>query len=143
MLHPLAPEGRLGDASAMPDPEVPERPVRRRFSAEHRLHIIEEANAATGPGAVGALLRREGPCSSHLVDWRRQYRAGALSSLARPRGRPKPHPLVAENEQLRRRNARLERRLATAERVIEIQGEVSELLGIPPAQWSDDDESGS
>jgi len=85
----------------MPDPEVPERPARRRFTAEYKLRIVEEANAATEPGAVGALLRREGLYSSHLVDWRRQYRLGALSSLARPRGRPKPHPLAAENEQLR------------------------------------------
>ncbi len=143
MLQPVAPGGRLGHAGPVPDPEVPERPTRRRFTAEYKARIVEEANAATEPGQVGALLRREGLYSSHLVDWRRQYRLGALSSLARPRGRPKPHPLAAENERLRRTNARLTRRLATAERIIEIQGKVSELLGIPLAQRSDDDESGS
>lgn len=143
MLQPLAPRHGLSDAAPMPDPEVPERPARRRFTAEYKLRIVEAANAATEPGEVGALLRREGLYSSHLVDWRRQYRAGALSSLARPRGRPRPHPLAAENEQLRRRNTRLSQRLATAERIIEIQGKVSELLGIPLAQSSDDDESGS
>jgi len=77
------------------------------------------------------------------VDWRRQYRLGALSNLARPRGRPRPNPLAAENDRLRRRNARLEQRLATAERIIEIQGKVSELLGIPLARSSDDEPSGS
>jgi len=143
MLQPLAPKGRLGHPEPMPDPEVPERPVRRRFTAEYKLRIVEEANAASEPGQVGALLRREGLYSSHLVDWRRQYRLGALSSLARPRGRPKPNPLAAENERLSRQVNRLERRLATAERIIEIQGKVSELLGIPLAQSSDDDESGS
>ncbi len=144
MLHPLAPGGRLGDASPMPDPEVLERPVRRRFSAEYKLRIVDEANAATEPGAVGALLRREGLYSSHLVDWRRQYRSGALAALARPKGRPrKRDPLAEEVERLRRRNARLEARLATAERIIEIQSKVSELLGIPLAQGSEDEESGS
>ena len=143
MLQPVAPRHGLSDAVPMPDPEVPERPARRRFTAEYKLRIVEEANGATEPGDVGALLRREGLYSSHLVDWRRQYRLGALSGLARPRGRPKPHPLAAENEQLRRRNARLSQRLATAERIIVIQGKVSELLGIPLAQSSDDDESGS
>ena len=143
MLQPVAPRHGLSDAAPMPDPEVPERPARRRFTAEYKLRIVEEANGATEPGDVGALLRREGLYSSHLVDWRRQYRLGALSGLARPRGRPKPHPLAAENEQLRRRNARLSQRLATAERIIVIQGKVSELLGIPLAQSSDDDESGS
>lgn len=143
MFESLAPRPGLGHPEPMPDPEVPERPARRRFTAEYKLRIVEEANAATGPGAVGALLRREGLYSSHLVDWRRQYRAGALSSLAHPRGRPKPHPLAAENEHLRRQVGRLSTRLARAERIIEIQGKVSELLGIPLAQSSDDDESGS
>lgn len=143
MLQPSAPRHGLSDSAPMPDPEVPERPTRRRFTAEYKLRIVEEANALTEPGTIGALLRREGLYSSHLVDWRRQYRLGALSSLARPRGRPRPHPLAAENEQLRRRNARLEQRLTTAERIILIQGKVSELLGIPLAQRSDDDLSGS
>ncbi len=96
MFEPLAPDRRLGHAGPMPDPEVPERPARRRFTAEYKLRIVEEANAAIEPGQVGTLLRREGLYSSHLVDWRRQYRLGALSSLARPRGRPKPQPLAAE-----------------------------------------------
>ena len=144
MLQPVAPRPAMGHPAPMPDPEVPERPVRRRFSAEYKLRIVEEANAASEPGQIGALLRREGLYSSHLVDWRRLYRAGALSALARPKGRPrKRDPLAEENERLRRRTARLEARLATAERIIEIQGKVSELLGIPLAQTSEDDESGS
>jgi len=144
MLHPVVPRLDTGQALSMPDPEVPERPVRRRFGAEYKLRIVEEANAATEPGQIGALLRREGLYSSHLVDWRRLYRAGALSALARPKGRPrKKDPLADEVERLRRRNARLEARLATAERIIEIQGKVSELLGIPLAQASEDEKSGS
>ena len=129
-------------AAVMPDPEVRERPVRRHFSAEYKLRIVEEAERATGPGDIGALLRREGLYSSHLTEWRRLHRAGALRALARPRGRPRPHPLEAENEKLRRRTVRLEADLARAHKIIEIQGKVSELLGIPLAR-SDDDESGS
>jgi transposase len=144
MLQPLSPRPGRGQASPMPDPEVPERPVRRRFSAEYKLRIVEEANAATEPGQVGALLRREGLYSNHLVDWRRQYRSGALAALARPKGRPrKRDPLAEENERLRRCNARLEARLASATRIIEIQSKVSELLGIPLARTSEDEESGS
>lgn len=130
-------------AAAMPDPEVRERPLRRRFSAEYKLRVVEEAERATEPGDIGSLLRREGLYSSHLTEWRRLHRAGALRALARPRGRPRPHPLEAENERLRRRTVRLESDLARAHRIIEIQGKVSELLGIPLAQSSDDDESGS
>jgi len=43
----------------MPDPEVRERPLRRRFTAEYNRGIVEEANAASESRAVGALLRRE------------------------------------------------------------------------------------
>src|SRR5664280_2626055 len=112
MLEPLAPRPTLRDAgAAMPDPEVRERPVRRTFTAEYKLRIVEEANAAREPGAVVALLRREGLYSSHLVEWRRLYRLGGLHNLAHPRGRLPGNPLAVENERLRRRVARLESRL--------------------------------
>jgi transposase-like protein len=129
-------------AGPMPDPEVPERPVRRRFSAQYKLDILAEVDCAE-PGGIGAILRREGLYSSHLVDWRRARDRGALEALARPSGRPRPNPLAKEVERLTRQNARLEERLVTAERIIEIQGKVSELLGLPPARPSDDDEGGS
>lgn len=37
-----------------PDPEVPERPQRRRYIAAYKLQILEEADRATEPGEVGA-----------------------------------------------------------------------------------------
>jgi len=77
---------------------------------------------------VASLLRREGLYSSHLVEWRRLYRAGALSGLTRPRGRPVPNPLAAENDRLRSAIERLEARLVRAEKVIAVQGNVSALL---------------
>lgn len=144
MLEPVAPRSTVRDAgAAMPDPEVRERPVRRTFTAQYKLAIVEEANAAREPGAVVALLRREGLYSSHLVEWRRLYRLGALHNLAHPKGRPRGNPLAAESERLRRRVAALEARLGQAERIILIQGGVSELLGIPLAQTGDDEQSGS
>jgi transposase len=126
-----------------PTPRSGGRPVRRTFTAAYKLRIVEEANAAREPRAVVGLLRREGLYSSHLVEWRRLYRLGALSNLAHPRGRPPGNPLNVENERLRRRVTRLEARCAIAERIIVIQGKVSEFLGIPLAQGSDDEPSGS
>ena len=139
---PLAQPTSASHAAVMPDPEVRERPVRRRFSAEYKLRIVVEAERATAPGDIGSLLRREGLYSSHLTEWRRLHRAGALQALARPQGRPKPDPLEAEVERLTRRTFRLEADLARALKVIEIQSKVSELLGIPLAR-SEDDGSGS
>lgn len=142
LTTPTLVDGRV-HAGVMPDPEVPERPVRRRFSAAYKLTILREIDVAVEPGSVGAILRRERLYSSHLVDWRRARDRGALEALARPQGRPKPNPLARENERLQRENTRLSARLSTAERIIEIQGKVSELLGIPLAQSSDDEPSGS
>jgi transposase len=117
-----APEG-------VPDPELVDRPVRRRFSAEYKLQILREADGCSAPGEVGALLRREGLYSSLLSEWRKQRDAGSLQALSRPRGRKPPNPLEAENARLRRRAERAEGELEKARKVIEVQGNVSALLG--------------
>ena len=83
---------------------------------------------------MGALLRREGLYSSHLVEWRRLREAGELSGLAPKRRGPPPrklHPLEKENAELKRKLERAEARAKRAEAVIEVQKKVSELLGIP------------
>ena len=121
-------------SSSPPDPQVSSRPVRRRFTASYKLSILEEADRCSEPGQIGALLRREGLYSSHLVVWRRQRRAGTLSALAPGKRGPKAqprNPLADENQKLRRDNQRLTHRLKQAETIIEFQKKVSEILGIP------------
>ncbi len=66
-----------------PDPEVITKLTRRRFTAEYRLRIVEEADRCAEPGEVGRLLRRERLYSSHLSAWRKARRRGALQGLAR------------------------------------------------------------
>jgi transposase len=119
--------GRANQAG-VPDPELVEHAKRRRFSAQYKLAILREVEACSRPGEIGALLRREGLYSSLLTEWRRARDSGALEALARPRG-PKPNPLEAENAKLRRRAERAEAELIKARRVIEVQGNVSALLG--------------
>ena len=58
--------------ASVPDPEVAAKPARRRFTADYKRSIVEQADACQDAGAVGALLRREGLYSSHLSSWRRQ-----------------------------------------------------------------------
>ena len=122
------------EPTPIPDPAVPEKPVRRRFTAEYKLRILREADACTQPGQLGALLRREGLYSSHLSTWRRQRDHGTLAALApQRRGRKAKtnDPLLRENERLRRENQRLAEKLRQAETVIEVQKKLSELMGIP------------
>ena len=118
-----------GGPSVPPDPELVERPQRRRFTAEYKIAVLREADGLTRPGEIGALLRREGLYSSHLSTWRAQREAGSLEALSRPRGRRPGDPLAAENAELRRRLARSESELEQARRVIEAQGNVCALLG--------------
>jgi transposase len=112
------------------NPEVVERPRRRRFTAAYKLRIVQEADAAVEFKQVGALLRREGLYSSQLAVWRRSRDAGALSALGQPRGRKPADPAVADLARLQRENAQLARRLAIAEEIIAVQKKVSALLGI-------------
>ncbi len=114
---------------AAPDPELVDRPLRRRFSAEYKLRILREAEACTEPGEIGALVRREGLYTSHLSKWRQQRDAGALEALGRPRGRKPADRREREVAELRRRAERAEAELEKARRVIEVQGNVSALLG--------------
>ena len=112
-----------------PDPELVERPRRRSFTAAYKLEVLRKADACTEPGEIGALLRRERLYSSHLSTWRRQRDEGAFEALGRSRGPRKKNPLEAENAKLRGRLERAEAELAKARKVIEVQGNVSALLG--------------
>jgi transposase-like protein len=117
-----------------PDPEVRAVAKRRQFSAAYKLAVLAEADQANEPGAVGALLRREGLYSSHLAVWRRERDAGALEALSRRRGRKAK--LSAEQKRiaaLEARNARLEHELSQAHTIIEVQKKLCTLLGLPTA----------
>ncbi len=115
-----------------PDPEVLAKPKRRRFTAEYRLRILEAADRCTGAGEVGQLLRREGLYSSHLANWRKARRDGALRGLrSRKRGaKPKEsNPLEPKVRELEAKVARLEKDLHTAHTILDVQGKVAGLLG--------------
>jgi transposase len=121
-------EAAAGRPAQALDPELVEQAQRRRFTAEYKLRILEEADACTQPGEIGALLRREGLYTSHLTYWRKQREAGALKELGRPRGRKPADRRDREIAALKRRLERSEAELAKARKVIEIQGNVSALL---------------
>ena len=116
-----------------PDPEVPEKKPRRKFTAQYKLRILAEADACTEQGQLGALLRREGLYSSNLTTWRRQRDEGLLRAMTpQKRGRKKTpqNPLATKVACLEKENRRLEKKLKQAELIIEAQKKISEILGI-------------
>jgi transposase-like protein len=112
-----------------PDPELAERPQRRRFTAAYKLRILREAAGATKSGEIASMLRREGLYTSHLTAWRKQQDTGALAGLEpRKRGPAGPSAEQLEVRALQAKLDRAETELRTARRVIEVQEKLSALL---------------
>jgi len=89
---------------------------------------VAEYDALTEPGARGALLRREGLYSSHIVEWRRARDAGALDGLARSGGRGGKDRDKAEIERLRKRAERAEAELERTRAALDLVGKAHALL---------------
>jgi transposase len=110
------------------------RPSRRSFSAEYKLAIVTEYENAPN-GEKGAVLRREGLYSSHVIEWTRARDAGALggsrppaADSQRPEKRPRKSAETVELERLRARNAKLEADLLKTRTALDIMGKAHALL---------------
>ena len=117
MVHP----------KAVPDPEVPEKALRRRFTLAYKLRIIKEAQQCTKPGQLGALLRREGLYASNITLWRRHMQEGLVPKKRGPVAH-KTDPRSRRIAELERDNEKLTRKLKQAELIIEVQKKVADLL---------------
>lgn len=110
---------------------------RRKFATSYKRRIVREADACSDPGAIGALLRREGLYSSHLSNWRQEIETSELAALrSKPRG-PKPDASKAEARRvlaLEKEVAKLKKQLGRAEQIIDVQKKLCELLGLPTAE---------
>lgn len=109
------------------EPDADRRPsTRRRFSAEYKLHILRAAQISKTTRGLGALLREEKLCASHLAKWRKQAEAGALASLAsRKRG-----PAPSRAEQVARKLREQEREIAKWKRRAERAEALNALHGV-------------
>src|SRR5437867_6784387 len=126
-----------GSPSAAPvagETEVVAKVHRRRFTAEYKRRIVREADRCTKPGEIGALLRREGLYSSHLVTWRAARDRGELEGLSPKKRGPKvapPDPRDKKIAEQERDIARWQKRAERAEAFVEVQKKVAALLGTP------------
>ncbi len=117
----------VDDDVQRPDPEVPERARRRTFTAKYKLEVLAAYDDASD-GEKGAVLRREGLYSSHVVEWRRARDVGALAGLTQPRGRPARDRQQERITELEAEKRRLEQELAKARFVLDIQAKLHALL---------------
>ena len=117
----------MAHPKVVPDPEVPEKTVRRRFTAAYKLSILKEADGCTEFGQIASLLRREGIYSSSLSLWRRQAAQGLIPKKRGPVAR-RIDPQVRRIAELERENEKLSHKLKQAELIIDVQKKVAELL---------------
>jgi transposase len=123
------PPSQPDQPARQPDPAA--RPTRRAFSPEYKLAIVAEYESAPN-GEKGAVLRREGLYSSHVIEWTRARDAGVLASgsgePAAPVKRPKKSAEQIELEKLRRQNEKLASDLAKTRMALDIMGKAHALL---------------
>ncbi len=124
-------------APVPPDPEVQARHVRRRFTTAYKLEMLRKADACTRHGELGALLRKEGLYSSHLITWRQQRERGLTP---KKRGR-KAVPVDPRLKKLEQENRRLTTRLQKAEALLDFQKKVAALLQIPLKPMPSDEDA--
>jgi transposase len=103
------------------------RAKRRTFTAEYKLAILEEYEQADATGR-GALLRREKLLTSHISEWRKARRGGALQALESKTRKPAKSAEQLENEKLRKEKDKLARELAQTKAALEIVGKAHALL---------------
>jgi len=124
--------------------EVTSKAKRRRFTAEYKRKVLQEADACAESGQIGALLRREGLYSSHLVTWRHARERGELEGLAPKKRGPtarETNPLAKELVAKEREIARLKAENAKLQIICDVQKKVSLLLGVMLPTIREDDES--
>jgi len=115
--------------------EVVAKATRRQFTLEYKRKIVREADGCKTPGAIGALLRREGLYSSHLTTWRAARDRGKLAGAPKQRGpaRRVADPRDKRITELERERTRWQKRAERAEALVELQKQVAALLGTPLA----------
>ena len=116
-----------------PEVEVAAKATRRRFTLEYKRKIVRAADGEKTPGALGALLRREGLCSSHLTTWRAARDRGEFAGAPKKRG-PAPQgadPRDKKIADLERETVRWRKRAERAEALVDIQKKVAALLWTP------------
>jgi transposase-like protein len=101
------------------------------FNPEYKLAMVAEYENAPN-GEKGAILRREGLYSSHIIEWTRALDAGALTGGAAESAtlvkRVKKTAEQVELEKLRRQNTKLAADLRKTRMALDIMGKAHALL---------------
>jgi|SRR5579862_3465141 len=120
----------LQSQNPIPDPQVRQKPTRRRFTTADKLRILQEADACSRPGELGALLRREGLYSSSLHNFRKQRQEGKLRQVSPEQKVALRKHKEADRQRESRKVLRMQKEIEQLTALLELQKKLSDLLGL-------------
>jgi transposase-like protein len=112
-----------GVSDDRPNPEVTDRPKRRRYTESYKRKIVEEVSAlrSSGNGQIGSYLRREGIYYSMVMKWERKLSQGSRDKSKGGRKQKSREDFEVEIQKLKKELKRAKKKLAKSELIIEIQ----------------------
>jgi transposase len=119
---------------SIPDVETfPQFKKRKNITVAYKLRILEQVEKLKDdPGAVGALLRKEGLYSSYLTTWRKEWAKGKFADSTKLKRGRKARFTELETQVAKLEAALAESRLENeqSQKIIEAQKKISEFLEI-------------
>jgi transposase len=114
----------------VPDPQVIQKPMRRRFSAAEKVRILKLADACQKPGELGELLRREGLYSSSIASFRKQQAEGKFHHKSAEQVVAQRKHKEADRQREARKLLAMQKEIQQLRGLLELQKKLSELLGL-------------
>jgi transposase len=126
--------------------KVPDQPLRRKFTPEYKLRILQEIDSRRDEkhGVVGEILRREGLFASQVASWRNSLEEVIAKELPEKRRGRKQDPTIAirkEKERLEKQNAKLVEENRQMRLIIAAQKKIAEMFPDHYPDWPRKDES--
>jgi len=120
----------LQSRSSVPDPQVIQKPTRRRFSTAEKLRILQLAQACHKPGELGQLLRREGIYSSSIASFRKQQAEGKFHQKSAEQVVTQRKQKEADRQREARKVQAMQKEIQQLRGLLELQKKLSALLAL-------------
>ena len=119
-----------GVSDDRPNPEVTDRPKRRRYTEGYKRKVVEEVSAlrSSGNGQIGSYLRQEGIYYSMVIKWERKLSKDSQNRSKVGRKQKSREDLENELQKLKKELKRAKKKLAKSELLIEIQKKISKMI---------------
>jgi transposase len=113
-----------------PDPQVIQKPTRRRFSAAEKVRILKLADACQKPGELGELLRREGIYSSSIASFRKQQAEGKFHQKSADQVVAQRKHKEADRQREARKLLAMQKEIQQLRGLLDLQKKLSDLLAL-------------